>query len=449
MITKLTNLTNITVPTEPEPEVTPQPPAPPPSPGVAGTPDSFESVDQNAMDYSHMFQEHPDPGSLPAAPIHDSVDASSIFEVIAEPQEPAPPTPPEPPADGLGQTLEDFAEKKVTDTYESKTTKDFGPDPESKTWTDSTTLGDTKMPDDLSSLGSGGGTTVGGLKGSWNAYEFGQIDEKAEGDWGSAYAKGSTQILGLSGEVYYKAGLDTEKETINLGVGAKGSMEIIGAHYEAGYKTPPLNIGDEEVDINGKINLDAYVGATGKAEIDLTVGWGEANAKAGIGGFDGAHASTAGEIGIGDLGKATGNLKGWTGIGAKAEFGAGYKDGKVNVDMGLGLSLGIGAEWDLGFQIDFSEVADTGLEVMKDIGLEEEAEWIENTVNDGIGFVGDAAHWAGDAAEDIGEELGGAAEDTGDAIGDALDEIGGAAEDAADAAGDVVGDIGDALDDWF
>src|SRR5687767_14409171 len=106
MITKLTNLNTITVPTEPEPEVTPQPPAPPPSSGVAGAPDLYESVDQNAMNYSNMFQEHPAPGSLPAAPIHQSVDASSIFEVIAEPQEPAPPAPPEPSADGLGQTLE-------------------------------------------------------------------------------------------------------------------------------------------------------------------------------------------------------------------------------------------------------------------------------------------------------------------------------------------------------
>ena len=449
MISKLTNLNAITVPTEPQPEeVTPQPPAPPPSSGIAGAADSFESANQTDMNYSNMFQQHSDPGSLPAAPMQ-TVDASSMFEQIAESQEPVPPAPPEPAAGGLGQTLEDFAEKKVTDTYEQKTTKDFGPDPESKTWTDSTTLGDTEMPNDISSLGSGGGTTVGELKGSWNAFEFGQIDEKAEGDWGSAYAKGSTQVLGVSGEIYYKAGVDTEKKTVTVGVGAKGSLEIVGAHYEAGYKTPPINIGDETVDINGKVNFDAYVGATGKAEADLTVGWGEANMKFGAGGFDGAHASTAGEIGVGDLGKATGNLKGWTGIGAKAEFGAGYKDGKVNVDMGLGLSLGIGAEWDLGFQVDFSELADTGLEVMKDVGLEEEAEWIENTVNDGIGFVGDAAHWAGDAAEDAAGEIGDAAEDAGDAIGDALDEIGDAAEDVGDTAGDVVGDIGDTLDDWF
>ncbi|MCI0415219.1 hypothetical protein L0222_20805 [bacterium] len=447
MITRLTNNIPIIVSPEPEPEPQ-QPPAPPAGLGIAGTSDGFESADSAVVNYSNLMQQGSEAVSQPVFTPEAVVDASSMFDYVEQTEQPAPPASPEPPEAGLGQKLEEFTEKKIVDTYEQKTTKDFGPAPDRSTSAETATWGNEQMPDNLGSLGKGGGTTVAGLEGSWNLFEFGKIDEKAEGDWGSAYAKGSTQVLGVSGQVYANAGVDLDNKTVSASLGAKGSLEIVGAHYEAGYRTPDAKIGDEEVNLNGKVNFDAYVGATGNAEIGVTLG-GENKVKIGAGAFDGAHAEMGGEIGVADMGGVTGNIKGWTGVGAKAGFGAEYKNGTVKVDLGLGLALGIGAEWDLGLKVDFSEIIDTGLEGMREIGLEEEADWIENTAGDAIEFAGDAAKWAGDTAEDIGNEIGDAANDAGDVIGDAIDEIGGAAEDVGDTIGDAAGDVGDWLDDWI
>ena len=437
---------------EPDPEVAqPQPapqPAPPPA-GIASAPDGYEAASQGAM---NLFTDQ----AVFAAPTQQqlqpdpAVDAASVFDFVVADQVPAP-TPTAGPEEGLGQTFENLAEKTVTNLYEGNTSKEFGPDKESTSTQESKNWGDNvNMPDNLSDLGSGGGTTAFGLEGSWNLAEFGKIDEKAEGEWGSAYAKGSTQVLGLSGQVYTNIGVNTDTKSITAGIGAKGSVEIVGAHYEAGYKTPPINIGDETVDLNGQVNGDAYVGVKGSAEIGVSLG-GENYVKAGAGAFDGANAELKGKIGVGDIGDVHGELGAWAGVGAKAEFKAGFEDGKLNVDMGLGLALGAGAEWDAGITIDFSEIVDTGLEAMKEIGLGEEANWIENTAGDIIGFAGDVAKETGETLEDIGGEIGDAADDTGDAIGEALDAAGDAAGDALDEVGEVAGDVGDALgiDDWF
>jgi hypothetical protein len=148
--------------------------------------------------------------------------------------------------------------------------------------------------------------------------------------------------------------------------------------------------------------------------------------------------------------------------------------------------------------VDFvsTEVVDRGLNAMRDIGLESEADWVQNTGGDAIRFAGDMVKEAGDIAEDvvdgvgdaasdvgdfaedvidaaaepvsdlltgdliddvidtgedaidtIGDAIGDAAGDAADAAGDAIDDIGDAAEDGLDAIGDAAGDVGDWLDD--
>jgi hypothetical protein len=121
-----------------------------------------------------------------------------------------------------------------------------------------------------------------------------------------------------------------------------------------------------------------------------------------------------------------------------------------------------------------TEIVDRGLNGMRDIGLESEADWVQNTGGDVIRFAGDLVQEGGDIAEDVidgigdaGSDVGDFAEDvldtvaepvayvlTGDAIDDvinagedAIGAIGDAADDAADAAGDVIDDIGDAAGD--
>jgi hypothetical protein len=137
--------------------------------------------------------------------------------------------------------------------------------------------------------------------------------------------------------------------------------------------------------------------------------------------------------------------------------------------------------------VDFvsTEIVDRGLNGMRDIGLDKEADWVQNTGGDVIRFAGEAAKKTGKAAEDVIDWMGDAASDVGDfaedvvdgvadplydvvygdaiddvkkfgsdaldEIGqageDALDAIGDAASDATDAAGDVIDDIGDAAGD--
>jgi hypothetical protein len=253
--------------------------------------------------------------------------------------------------------------------------------------------------------------------------------------------KGSTVLLGVSGEAYYNLDPDFDDYTLKGGAGVKGSFEIVGAHYEAGFDTADIEIGDNKIDLNGKTNADAYVGVKGNIEGNFSIGK-ENQLGLGASGFDGASASLSGKIGAGEIADVNGSLTGWTGIGAKAEFEVGFKDGKFSFDWGFGLALGIGLEYDLGFSIDFGEAIDTALDGLREIGLEDPADWIENTGGDAIDAAGDIAKWFGIAVEDIGDWTATAAEDT-------VDAVGGFVEDVGDTAGGVVEDVGDFISDLW
>jgi hypothetical protein len=429
--------TTVSTSTEPEAETTRPPQA---AGGISSFNDSFEQANAAADYITFVQQQSTDAGvSQPDPAIaSDKVDASTIFDFV--PPEPPKPNPqPAPVDDGLGKTLEDLAEKKILETYQQKTTKDYGPDP--KRVSESSKYGDQALPENLSNLGSGGGTTLGELKGSWNAAEFGILNERTEGELGEAWAKGSTKVIALDGGLYYKFGVDPEKKTVSVGVGANGSVEVIGAHYEIGYSTPDVEIGNSKVDVDGKVNGDAWVGAKGNVGVGITLGK-ENKANAEAGGFAGGKASLSGDVGVGDAANANGNITGWAGIGAKAGAEVGFNDGEFTLKAGFGLALGLGLEWDLGLKIDYGRVARLGLDGMREIGLDEEADWISDRADDALQFAGDAAHWAGNTAEDAAKETAKAVEEAmkaaQKALADAMGWTIGAGEDPSSAIDDII-----------
>src|SRR5215472_17094818 len=61
-------------------------------------------------------------------------------------------------------------------------------------------IGNEKMPSNLNSLGTWGqGTTRADAE--WHAAQFGEVNYRDSGDWGSAYARGSTDVLKVEGRV--------------------------------------------------------------------------------------------------------------------------------------------------------------------------------------------------------------------------------------------------------
>jgi hypothetical protein len=262
-------------------------------------------------------------------------------------------------------------------------------------------------------------------EGKFGGFQVGNVDARAEGAWGSAYAKGGMTFLEASARAFG----DIDPETWSAMIGVEGQLLLAGADYSAGYSTPRLNIGGHQVGIDTNANLHAMVGAEGRlmAEIGL-----KDNPHIAIGGeaFAGARARLSGEAGLNvdgqTLAGVRGGVEGWAGIGAKAGIDAGYKDGTFSFDFDLGLALGIGFEVDFGFDVNVGAIADT----LSDIG---------------------STLWGG--IEDVGEGIAGVAEDVGEGIVDVAEDVGGAIEDAAEAVGGAISDaaeaVGDAVSNFF
>ena len=272
---------------------------------------------------------------------------------------------------------------------------------------DSTTsvenIGNEKMPANLTSLGGyGKGTTR--AQAEWHAAEVGDVNYQSSGDWGSAYAVGSTDFLRLQGRVYGDTGY--KDGTVMATGGVQGRFELVGSHYQAGYNSPTLfSIGGHDIQSRTTVNADASVGASGSVDGGIALGKND-YVQVGASGFAGASASLQGSENIGDLGGVNGDARVWAGVGAKADLDAGYKDGQLSFHFGLGLAWGIGYDFDIGFSINVDAIGDG----------------IYNVASDVVGG-------AGDAAEDIGKAVGDAAEDVGNAIGDAASDIGNAISD--------------------
>ncbi len=292
--------------------------------------------------------------------------------------------------DGVKGLVDRYGSQKLAKGHKEETHR--------RTW------GDREMPDDLRDLAKyGKGNTI--LEGKAEAMRVGELDETWEGDWGDAYAKGHTTLLGAQGRIYQDVGFDDW--TLKAEIGAQGKLELAGAHYEVGYNTPTVNIAGHDIGINTKVNLDAEIGARGEIFGKIKLGK-ENRIQLGAEAFAGASATIQGEAALGDLAAVRGEATAWAGIGAKSELDVGFEDGKLNFDMGLGAALGVGFELDWGFTVDFGEVG----EVLYDVGTE---------ISDAVQDVGDAV---GDVANDVFDAVGDAAGDVAEAAGDFIDDVG-------------------------
>lgn len=308
---------------------------------------------------------------------------------------------------GGKEAVQDFIRKGVTDFLEPykeggghmEGTKRFGQ------W------GDMEMPDRLDKLGAQ--TTKGKTlaEGEVHYARVGELDEKAAGDWGSAYIKGQTDFLSAQGRVYGDAGMNDG--AFEAYIGAQGRAELVGVHYDMGYNTPTVNIAGHDIGIQTNAQVDAFVGAQGNIEADIRLG---KDPRVHVGGeaFVGASATIQGQAALGDMAEIHGSATGWAGAGVKGNLDVGFEDGKLNFDIGFGAALGLGFELDWGFSIDVGAVAD---------------------------FAADVGGAIWDGISDAGEAIGDFASDVGGAISDGVEAVGDAIGDAASAVGDAVSDF--------
>lgn len=226
------------------------------------------------------------------------------------------------------------------------------------------------------------------------------------GDWGSAYAAGSTDFLRFQGRVYGDTGYKDGSVTATGGV--QGRFELVGSHYQTDYTSPTLfSIGGHDIQSRTTLNADASVGASGSVDGGIAIGKND-YVQVGASGFAGASASLKGSESIGDVAGVNGDATVWAGVGAKGDVDAGYKNGKLSFHFGLGVAYGIGYEFDIGFSINIDAIGDGLYNVGSDVvsGVGEAAEGAGNAV--------------GDAAEGVGNAIGDVASGVCDAISDLL-----------------------------
>ena len=285
--------------------------------------------------------------------------------------------------------------------------------------------GDMKMPDKLYKLGTAWETRGKTIAEGEVKYARGlEVNEKLEGQWGQLTAQGYTDFLKAQGRVYG----DYDLKNMSAYIGAGGRLSLVDAHYQVNYQSPTVNLAGHEIGLNANAKLDAFVGAQGNIEADISL-LKDPHLKIGGEAFVGASATIQGQAALGDMAEIHGSATGWVGAGVKGNLDVGFEDGKFTFDIGFGAALGLGFDVDWGFTIDFKEIGET----LVDVG---------DAILDGIGDVGEAI---GDAVDAVGDF----AEDVADAVGDAVDAVGDAISDAADAVGDFVSDVGDAISSVF
>jgi len=130
------------------------------------------------------------------------------------------------------------------------------------------------------------------------------------------------------------------------------------------------------------VNADASVGATGYDEAGIALGKND-YLNVGAGGFVGASAGLKDTENLGDLAGVKGDVGVYAGVGAKADIDAGYKDGELGLHLGCGIAFGLGFDCDFGFSVNVGAVADG----------------IDEATNQTADAVADAGKWVGNEAE--------------------------------------------------
>ncbi len=196
----------------------------------------------------------------------------------------------------------------------------------------------------------------------WRPIEFAR--DLASDKIGEASAKGRLDVLAVRGRLFGLADLNFKKSLLELGLGAQGAFELIGGHIELKHDAPNVLLGGVDAALHTVINGDAYVGAVAEGGAILNLSWDNFFEKSflQLGGqaFAGAAASISGSMSLGKLMGVRAKADAYAGVGAKALLNVGFKDGELNVDTGLGAAVLAGAGYDVGFSVNFPEIAKLG-----------------------------------------------------------------------------------------
>jgi hypothetical protein len=291
--------------------------------------------------------------------------------------------------------------------------------------------GDKTMPKEVTDLGVyKGGKNI--AEGDLFVSKHQRVIE-GEGDWGKAFFKAQSNIVGVQGRLFYEGKFSSKDFTVKGGLGAEVKVELIGAYYNLGYETPSLDLAGHKLNLNASADITASVQARGFGIAEVSVGK-ETYVRVGGEAFAGVRTTMEGSLGVGEFANVHGGMEAYAGVGAKGYVTAGLEDGEIKFDFEGGLAAGLGFGVDFGFEVNLVELGETAMDLGKE-GLDaagEFADWVG-------GVAGDVWEGASAGAQSAADAAGGAA----DGAGDVVDAVVDAAEDTAEAVADFVSDAVD------
>ena len=181
--------------------------------------------------------------------------------------------------------------------------------------------------------------------GSYSVYETrGSVVTPLGSGSDEAHASGSVAFGKVEGKGSFYMGV-TDNDGPKLSATLGGTANLVEVSGEAGIRNDYSHV---------LVQGDASVGLSAQGEVVASV------ANTGVSGeaFAGARASAAGEVTVAGFG-LRGGVEGWAGAGAAGEAGWKYKDGKFEVNLGLGAAVGLGGKVNVGLALDFNEMGRT------------------------------------------------------------------------------------------
>lgn len=276
-------------------------------------------------------------------------------------------------------------------------------------------------------------------------WTVGRVDLNAQGRWGSAFVNGSTHV-GARGRVFG----DASWEDLTAYIGAEAEVGA-RATYSAGYSTPRARIAGQDVGIDAGVTADVFAGAAARGKVGVSLKGGEPHVSVGGEAFAGARASIEGSAAANingtQVAEVHGKAEGWAGAGIKGNIDIGFKDGKLNFDMGFGAALGIGGSVDWGFSIDVGAIGkgiagglgNVAMLALSGFDLDRTLAVTERAAQQIGRNLANAFDKVDDKLEDIAKDAGKAVSRAADQIADKVEDI---AKDAGKAVSNAAKDVG-------
>ncbi len=279
-------------------------------------------------------------------------------------------------------------------------------------------------------------------------WKVGEIDRSAQGRWGSAFVNGGTHV-GVRGRVFG----DASWEDLTAYIGAEAEVGA-RATYNAGYSTPRVRIAGQDVGIDAGVTADVFAGAAARGKLGVSLKGGEPHVSVGGEAFAGARASIQGSAAANINGTQVAEVhakaEGWAGAGVKANLDVGFKDGKLNFDMGFGAALGIGGSVDWGFSVDVGAI---GKGIAGGLGNVAMLALSGFDLDRTLAVTGRAAEQIGrnlaNAFDKVDDKIEDIAKGAGRAVSRAADQIADKVEDAAKDVGKAVGNAAKDVGNFF